>query len=72
MAGAGVGVSRRKTNPELVEHFRMLLTEGARWQFAQMGDAEALLAGTKPWRDELWKLMKEVDDRLCPKPTSKG
>jgi hypothetical protein len=51
------------SNRELSAHLQHLLTHGAK-------DAlpPAVLDATKAWRADLWKALKEIDDRLCPTP----
>lgn len=65
----------RKTNQELCLEFRELLTNGFRITedgiacSDMMGDAamrDEALRVTKPWRNDLWKAFREIEDRLCP------
>jgi hypothetical protein len=53
----------RKTNTELVKAIRDKLTHDLRTRFD-----EDTLHRTREWRGELWKLMNEVEARLCPSP----
>lgn len=63
-----------KSNRELCAEFRELLTTGFRidGEIAcsdLMNDAQQLeeaLRLTKPWRNDLWKAFRELEDRLCP------
>ncbi len=60
-----------KPNWLVCSEFRALLTTGF---YAVDGDGvilegqehETALAGTKPWRGEIWKRFRELEDRLCP------
>lgn len=61
--------SPRPTNPELCAAFRALLTSG----FYTVDPAGEIwtddpddLQATKPWRGDLWKAFRELEDRLCP------
>jgi heme oxygenase len=51
----------RKSNQELAEAFRELLTKGAKEELG-----EALLEPTKGWRAKLWRAFREIEDRLDP------
>lgn len=31
---------------------------------------EKLLAATKPWRNDVWKAFREIEERMCPTPES--
>ncbi len=55
---------RRSTaNEDLCDSFRRLLTDG----FHVDGiDRDEALKATKPWRGELWKAFREIEDRMCP------
>ena len=53
-----------KTNRDLCAEFRALLTTGFHTEPGIEPD-EALRL-TKPWRNELWKAFRELEDRLCP------
>ena len=66
---------KRPTNQELAAEMRALLTGGATdaFQLAITNQTtninveyEELLALTKPWRNELWKLFGEIEERLDP------
>lgn len=66
---------KRPTNQELATEFRALLTGGATdaFQLAITNQTtninveyEELLSLTKPWRNELWKLFAEIEERLDP------
>lgn len=60
-----------KPNREVCAEFRELLTKGV---YFVNNDGELYneratavrLAETKPWRNELWKAFREIEDRLCP------
>ncbi|QIG76036.1 hypothetical protein EVC24_015 [Rhizobium phage RHph_I4] len=54
---------RALTNRELSALFQHFLTHGAKEALGP-----EILAATKDWRGDLWKVFKEVDDRLCPTP----
>jgi hypothetical protein len=61
----------RPTNTDLVEDFRRLLTEDfyavdADGVVLDDNDIRAVLAETKPWRNELWRAFREIADRLDP------
>lgn len=62
----------RPTNQELVKQFRELLTKGVYFtddegEIHTAGDQyDAGMAATKPWRNELWKAFRELEDRLDP------
>jgi predicted metal-dependent peptidase len=51
----------RKSNQQLAEEFRSLLTKGAK---EEMG--EELLVATKGWRARLWRAFAEIEDRIDP------
>lgn len=57
----------RPTNKQLCADFCGLLTEG--FYIHNDGDpdirAQALI-DTKPWRNDLWKAFRELEDRLLP------
>jgi len=63
----------RPTNQDLCREFRTLLTEGF-YVVDTVGEihtqgaaiADETLAVTKPWRGDLWKAFRELEDRLCP------
>lgn len=64
-------VAARFSNPELVERFRALLTEefyavDKHGEVLDGRDHDAVLAETKPWRNEVWKAFIEIADRLDP------
>ena len=53
-----------RSNRELCAEFRALLTTGF---YAAPGVyPDAALAITKPWRGDIWKAFREIEDRLCP------
>lgn len=58
-------MAKRKSNQQLCAEFRSLLTEGA-----AMHMDEKLLAATKPWRNDVWKAFREIEERMCPTPES--
>lgn len=62
----------RPTNQQLVAEFRLLLTEGARTELADlvMQDGTPALEATKPWRNAMWRKFAELETRLCPTPLS--
>lgn len=68
--------NRRKTNQELCEEFRHILTHGFHIEgdlaCSDLMDSEAqrdeVLRATKPWRNELWLAFTVLERRLCPKP----
>lgn len=67
---SGAGLVRRLTANEVVcAQFRKLLTEGF-YAVDEDGVIEESPAGdlarTKPWRGEVWKAFRELEDRLCP------
>jgi len=58
----------RPSNRQLCDAFRELLTNGF-----YVTDVDGVpstkshtLSATKPWRGELWKAFREIEDRLCP------
>lgn len=51
----------RKSNDQLADDFRHLLTHRAKEMMS-----EQTLADTKEWRNELWKAFNEIHNRLCP------
>jgi len=59
----------RADNERLCSEFRKLLTAGF---YVVSPDGEVLendpdaLTATKPWRSEVWKAFRELEDRLCP------
>ena len=53
----------RMTNQEICEQFRKLITFGA-----QRVLSEEEMRQTKPWRDDMWRAFREIENRLCPKP----
>lgn len=64
--------SRRRptANEELCAKFRDLLTTGF-YTINEDGEIEPdeqqkSLGATKPWRNEVWRAFKELEDRLCP------
>lgn len=63
---------RRPTdNERLCEEFRKLMTEGfftvdAHGEIDTPAERDAALATTKPWRNDLWKAFRALEDRLCP------
>lgn len=58
-------------NWRLCQEYRKLLTEGF-YTIDEDGvilegkSRDADLAATKPWRSELWKRFRALEDRLCP------
>jgi hypothetical protein len=64
-------VRRLSANEAACDEFRKLLTGGF---YTIDGDGEidtpderdAALASTKPWRNDLWKAFRALEDRLCP------
>lgn len=69
----------RKTNPEIIAEFAGLITEGAKQMAAHVEnettgrvDAEDVLNATKPWRTEIWKKLKECEERMCPRPPDRS
>lgn len=74
-------MGKRKSNQELCKEFRALLTSGASdamerllqeheltdkvGQFLETHDMMFLL---KPWRDEVWRAFRELEERLCITP----
>lgn len=69
-------MASRKTNRELVTEFAELLTEGAKRAFAgdtgewtgEDAEQKFMLEATKEWRADLWRKLKEIEERLCPVP----
>lgn len=69
-------MTERKSNQELCNEFRSLLTDGARKALdvvdtnrqSAMFTVDDLLADTKPWRGELWKAFAEIERGLCHQP----
>jgi hypothetical protein len=61
----------RLTNPELVQALRDKLTKGFYVDPDAVKNRDGILAATKPWRNDMWKLLNEVDARMNPKPPSK-
>lgn len=64
--------NRRPTSNEIVcQAFRTLLVHGF-YVVDEDGVVldgiahDALLLATKPWRGELWRKFRELEDRLCP------
>lgn len=61
----------RPTNQEICAAFRQLMTEGF---YVVNGDGEInsaeqrkeTLDTTKPWRNDIWKAFREIEDRLRP------
>lgn len=62
-------MSRRPTANETVcADFRRLLTTGF-YLVDDLGEIrtdELALNASKPWRGELWKAFRQLEDRLCP------
>lgn len=56
----------RADNQTICDEFRALLTDG--FHVAEGADRDATLAVTKPWRAELWRAFREIEQRLCPFP----
>ena len=63
---------RRPTENEVAcDAFRALLTSGF-YTVDQDGEIDtpeirqAALAASKPWRADLWKAFRALEDRLCP------
>lgn len=62
----------RPSNQELVKQFRELLTKGVYFtddegEIHTAGDQyDAGMAATKPWRNELWRAFRAIEDRLDP------
>ncbi|UPT53366.1 hypothetical protein [Synechococcus phage Ssp-JY38] len=56
-------MAKRKTNQQICAEFRSLLTQGA-----AMHMDEQTLEATKPWRNDVWKAFREIEDRMCPTP----
>lgn len=61
----------RPSNQALIVSFRMLLTEDfyavdAEGEVLDGADRDAVMAETKPWRNEVWKAFREIADRLDP------
>jgi hypothetical protein len=62
----------RPSNQELAKRFRELLTKGVYFtddegEIHTAGDQyDAGMAATKPWRNELWRAFREIEDRLDP------
>lgn len=60
-----------KSNRELCAEFRELLTTGF-YAVPKNGETDNgglqphALTITKPWRNDLWKAFRELEDRLCP------
>lgn len=51
-------------NRVICEQFRALLTTGF---YASPGvDPDEALRITKPWRNDVWKAFREIEDRLLP------
>lgn len=51
--------------------FRKLLTEGfyvidEDGEIDPPGERDVALSATKPWRNEVWKAFRALEDRLCP------
>jgi hypothetical protein len=63
-----------KSNKELVIEFFDLMTNGFFISGDLVDDAEKqtseVLQMTKTWRRELWRKFFEIEDRLCPRPSS--
>lgn len=56
-------MASEKSNREICTEFRELLTTGF-YADASINPDEALRI-TKPWRGEIWKAFREIEDRLC-------
>lgn len=62
---------RSSENERACDGFRALLTEGfytidADGEIDTPVERDAALATTKPWRGEVWKAFRALEDRLCP------
>jgi hypothetical protein len=63
---------RRPTpNEEACDQFRALLTDGfftvdEHGEIDTPLEREAALTATKPWRGDVWKAFRALEDRLCP------
>lgn len=62
---------RPSANEVACAAFRKLMTEGfytidEDGEIDTPGERTASLAATKPWRGELWKAFRDLEDRLCP------
>jgi hypothetical protein len=65
-------IQRRPTeNERACDAFRALLTDGF-YTIDQDGEIDTpeerdgALATTKPWRGDVWKAFRALEDRLCP------
>lgn len=62
----------RPSNQALVKQFRELLTKGVYFtddevEIHTAGEQyDAGMAATKPWRNELWRTFRAIEDRLDP------
>lgn len=62
-------MAARPTNADLCDAFRDLLTRGFYVVDADgvvNETCETSLAATKPWRGDVWKAFRELEERLCP------
>jgi hypothetical protein len=65
-------MGRRPTSNEIAcAEFRKLLTEGfyaidADGVILEDDEAEFALVSSKPWRGDLWKAFRALEQRLCP------
>lgn len=65
-------MKRRPTpNEALCAEFRKLMTDGfytidADGEIDTPEERTAALAATKPWRAEIWRAFRQLEDRLCP------
>lgn len=68
----------RKTNPEIIAEFAALITEGAKQMAAEVAceingiphdiGSSHVLEATKAWRTDIWRKLKECEERMCPRP----
>jgi hypothetical protein len=62
---------RPAENERACDEFRRLLTEGfftvdENGEIDTPTERDAALAATKPWRGDVWKAFRDLEDRLCP------
>ena len=64
--------SKRPYNEQVCDEFRELLTKTFYGVDPDTGERltdemhQKALDSTKPWRNDVWKAFREIEDRLCP------
>lgn len=65
-------VDERSSNEKAFDGFRQMLTHGFYAVDPDTGDVledeghQRALDSTKPWRNEIWKALNELERKVCP------